>query len=95
MILHIISKTKGLTEFNNLIIKSGEKDSIIFIGEGVYCLLQDKFINYLKDSKSKIYIIKSDLIAKGINIKEIKNLNYIDYADFVKLIVTYPKSITW
>jgi sulfur relay protein TusB/DsrH len=78
MVLHTFNKAQALRSFGEFVQKG---DSVIFIEDGVYCLLND---NLGLDTKN-IFAIEADVLARGMDARIDKTVKRIDYQDFVEI----------
>lgn len=78
MILHTFNKKQALYTFGQFVQKD---DSVIFIEDGVYCLLND---NLGLDTKN-IFAIDADVLARGLDARIDESVKRIDYQDFVEI----------
>jgi sulfur relay protein TusB/DsrH len=78
MILHTFNKAQALYTFGKFVQKG---DSVIFIEDGVYCLLNDNLGLHTKN----IFTIKADVLARGLDARINETVKRIDYQDFVEI----------
>ena len=78
MVLHTFNKAQALSTFGRFIQKG---DSVIFIEDGVYCLLDHN----LDLGTANILVIEADVLARGLETRIDKSVKRIDYQDFVEL----------
>ena len=84
--LHTVNKTG---EPLALCLRSiADNDAILFIEEGVYCLL-----NSTNLSSHPVYALESDALARGVTLPD--NTIPINYHQFVAITTKYKKIISW
>lgn len=87
--LHILTS-------NNIpapVLASDDSQAIILLREAVYLLLEPLPV---KLNNIKIYALKEDLLARGLNPEMIPAaIALIDYAQLVDLTVEYTRVTTW
>jgi len=85
--------------FNELIIQK-TKISLILLHDGVIGINQKSKIppvlEELLRTPITIYALISDVLARGMDIKDLRNdINAIDYEDLVDVLVENPKIVSW
>lgn len=98
MTLHLISKNMDLNNFLSILGDCKQKMSLLFIGEGCYCLSKKDSLKLILSKNIKIFVLKEDFQARGINIlnyMEYNKIKFIDYDDFVDLTLEHPKIVSW
>ena len=99
MILHTVNKAP--TSNNTLVscLKVARPGSAILLFEdGVYGALETEENRALFDdffNSNKLYVINSDLSARGVLDKIMPEFKAITYPDFVELSVEYSKVQSW
>jgi len=98
--LHTLNKTDNAVSLNLQLSECiREGDSVVLIEDGVYqCLtLGTQTANHWAESALKIYVLRPDAEARGIQIDEIQQpkIALIDYQDFVQLTLKYKKVVSW
>ncbi|MBV7315674.1 sulfurtransferase complex subunit TusB [Shewanella sp. NIFS-20-20] len=67
-------------------------DSVLLTANAVNALLVRQYAMAL--SPFKIYVLKDDLVARGLA-SSLAKYQQIDHADMVDLVITHQKVITW
>ena len=88
MVLHTFNKTRALDTFGKFVQKS---DSVIFIEDGVYCLLD---VN-LDLATENIFVVESDVLARGLDARIDETVNRIDYQEFVEICAEANSISNW
>jgi sulfur relay protein TusB/DsrH len=78
MVLHTFNKAQALNTFGKFVQKS---DRVIFIEDGVYCLLNNK----LALDTANIFVLEADVLARGLDARIDESAKRIDYQDFVEI----------
>ena len=78
MILHTFNKAQALNTFGQFV---QESDSVIFIEDGVYCLLN----NNLDLNTENVLVLEADVLARGLDARIDETVRRIDYHDFVQI----------
>ena len=78
MVLHTFNTAQALSTFGQF-IQNG--DSVIFIEDGVYCLLDHN----LNLGTENILVIEADVLARGLDTRIDKSVKRIDYQEFVEI----------
>lgn len=101
--LHLISKIlcEDILDHCIYIIKEQENSCLLLYQDAVYFTLQtSKYAHKLQQlsRKHKIYILETDLAARGIlgKVLQIKNqIENVNYQQFVELTMQHEKIISW
>lgn len=88
MVLHTFNKAQALHSFGKFVQKS---DSVIFIEDGVYCLLD---VN-LDLATENIFVVESDVLARGLNARIDETVSRIDYQEFVEICAEANSISNW
>lgn len=102
----VVKSISDLIKLNNT-----SENFLLFLGEGVYNLVSKNFLSeknfsfHDNEKKVKVFVLKQDLLIRGIFDKyknqknlisgEFLQLKLIDYADFVDLTEISSKIISW
>lgn len=100
--LHTLNKTAQATSLNAKLSHLIDKDdNVLLIEDGVYqCLTLSRTpvpkneVSTWAHQAKKIYAIKEDALARGINI-QMKDIAFISYEEFVKLSMESNKVVSW
>ena len=93
--LHIIKTPSALHDVQRYMAAS---DSLLLVEDAVYAANPQHFAYTLMNtalSQTKVYVLKEDVLARGVSssIDEITHL--VDYAGFVDLTAEHTHSMTW
>ena len=78
MVLHTFNKAQALYTFGQFVQKG---DSVVFIEDGVYCLLNDNLDLGTENS----FVLEADVLARGLDARIGKSVKRIDYQGFVEI----------
>lgn len=94
MILHLIKDTPANSSALNTCLRYARKqtDCILLSGNAVNCLLQAEVLAHLADYK--IYVSQEDVAARGLT-RFLKQIEQVNYNEFVALSLKYDKVISW
>ncbi len=81
-------------------IRQNMRINLILLHDGVIGVNQKSKIPPVLEELLKmpinIYVLISDILARGMNLKDLRdNLKAIDYEDLVEILVNYKKIISW
>jgi sulfur relay protein TusB/DsrH len=88
MILHTFNKAQALYTFGQFVQKG---DSVIFMEDGVYCLLDDG----LDLGTENILVIEADVLARGLDTRIDQSVKRIDYQGFVEICAEANSISNW
>jgi tRNA 2-thiouridine synthesizing protein B len=88
MVLHTFNKAQALYTFGQFVQKG---DSVIFLEDGVYCLLDDD----LDLGTENILVIEADVLARGLDTRISKSVRRIDYQGFVEICAEANSISNW
>jgi tRNA 2-thiouridine synthesizing protein B len=104
MTLHLINKSPAKSSaFNECLsvleVSNNSSNAILLIEDAVYtsvnrsahAALQEK----IKDLDLKCFLLKEDLLMRGLNSELAEGFSIIDYAGFVQLSIDYEKVQSW
>ncbi len=92
--LHTINRSpyRGLLEICASLLHQG--DAVLFIEDGVYhCMEQGPWPDLAADVK--VYSLKEDMCARGIQDRNSTSAELINYKQFVELCCEYDKTVSW
>ena len=100
-ILHCLTTKQNYSAIDNCFatIAAQPGAGLVLYQDGVY--LADRHSQYasklleLTQKNIKIYLIKDDIIARGLQNSIINEVNLITYQDFVNLTIEYQKILSW
>lgn len=84
MVLHTINKVAALDMCRGLI---GPDDLVVLIEDGVYLALSELLF--------RTYALEDDLLARGLQHRNLKSVKLIGYQKFVELSVKAEKICSW
>ena len=91
--LHTINKTGQPLE---LCLRSLSKgDSLLFIEDGVYQLLEAMDVLEDVSHSCKLYALEADLVARGITGDSQILASPVSYRQFVELTESHDKALSW
>lgn len=89
--LHIIKTVSALEDAFAL---CGEQDDILLIEDAVYAANpQHQAFSQVKHSN--VYVLESDIQARGMTNRISPSVTVVDYVGFVELTAKHDKSLTW
>jgi|TARA_B110000908_G_scaffold55405_1_gene67512 sulfur relay protein TusB/DsrH len=97
-ILHIIAKHMGQDALSILVERASQSDAYIFIDDGVYVLLSQRFkaLNAsIHKEDRRVYVMAKHAIERGIPQNNFSEVTLINMADMVRLTSSYSSSISW
>jgi len=97
--LHTVNKSPFEKESMKSCLRlSAEGSSILLIEDGIYAAMVDTTISdSVKEAlkSKKIYALKEDVNARGVQNKLMDGIEQIDYAGFVNLVTQHDKVQSW
>ena len=97
--LHTVNKSPFEKESMKSCLRlSAEGSSILLIEDGIYAAMVDTTISdSVKEAmkSKKIYALKEDVNARGVQNKLMDGIEQIDYAGFVDLVTQHDKVQSW
>ena len=94
--LHIITYPLQNNDFNSLEVSFSQGDDILLSQDGVLSTLNRSDILTLLLSLTKtLWVIKEDVIARGLLGKISPKVSLINYTGFVSLTAKHSGSISW
>ena len=93
-------KSESLLKIFNEHIKQKAKITLVLLHDGVIGVTQKSKIPHILEQLLQnpitIYALISDILARGMNIKDLRNhIKAIDYEDLVDILVENPKIVSW
>lgn len=92
--LHVFSSLKSFQRAAPVLSSVSADDAGLLRADALYQLLSDADCNATARLQ-KIYAIKSDALARGIDPAQFAQIEWIDYPQWVALCVTHASSINW
>lgn len=94
--LHVLMKSPFETNFSLIMNMLKETDDFLALQDGVLIALIDNvFLKKLICSSAKLYIIREDVYARGINKNISEKFTLISYIHFVSLTIKHKTQMTW
>lgn len=94
MTLHIITRPESnSTSIRDCLSVANTGDAILFIEDGVYCLLDSALLNDIEKAHIQTYYLSQDVKARGLCPSSTSKP--VDYDEFVELTVAHTASQTW
>jgi len=97
-ILHLVFQSPAQTDdFHQCLERAGEEDAVLLIAGAVVGAKQTGTAAQVLDTcPAKIYVLKEDLVARGISADEVVGgAALITFDEFVALTVTYSRILSW
>ncbi len=97
-VLHLVFQSPAQTDdFHQCFERTGEKDAVLLLaGAVIGAKKTGTAARVLKTSPAKIYVLKEDLVARGISADEVVDgATLITFDEFVALTVTYSRILSW
>jgi tRNA 2-thiouridine synthesizing protein B len=88
--LHIIKTRSAIV---TALCYIGHDDKVILIEDAVYAAIDSTF--FAKIGYQSVYVLQSDLYARGVNEFINKSLHIVDYIGFVSLTEQSENCMTW
>lgn len=94
MTLHIITRSDSQSQsIYHCLSFIGKNDALLFIEDGVYCILNNPLRRELLNKSVRCYYLEADMEARGLSAGD--NVQTIDYNGFVTLTENHHPSQTW
>ncbi|PCJ26071.1 MAG: sulfurtransferase complex subunit TusB [SAR86 cluster bacterium] len=93
-ILHTISRSPSSDLLKSCAGLLGEDDGILFIEDGIYYCADNSSLSEVA-TKVKLYALKEDIEARGMQSRSSADIDLIDYARFVEICCDYDKVVSW
>lgn len=94
MTLHIITRSDSQSQsVYHCLSFIGKKDTLLFIEDGTYCILNNHLCDTLQSKNIQCYYLQADLAARGLSAND--NVLIVDYNGFVTLTENHYPSQTW
>lgn len=91
-----VSPYQQSATWRDLLLLGQESDILVLMEDAVYGVLwANSDENSLKSQKMPIYVIKADLLARGVDFSSNAQIKVIDYADFVALTEAHSPQVKW
>ena len=96
-ILHIVNQSPfASTVLKQCMDRLKHNDGLVLLEDGVYSATSQHPLAKNIASIKRCYVIKNDLLARGINPSEIiHTIQLIEYDEFVKLTIEFPLNHSW
>ncbi len=94
MTLHIITRSDSQSQsIHHCLSFIGKKDTLLFIEDGTYCILNNALSDALQNKNIQCYYLQADLAARGLAANS--DIEVVDYDGFVTLTENHHPSQTW
>ncbi|QIE02206.1 sulfurtransferase complex subunit TusB [Buchnera aphidicola] len=94
--LHTLMKSPFETNINLIISMLKKSDDFLGLQDGVLIGLKNNiFLKQLIQSSVRLYLIKDDVYARGIQKNISSKFNLISYVYFVSLTLKHQKQMNW
>ncbi|TAN49204.1 MAG: sulfurtransferase complex subunit TusB [Methylococcaceae bacterium] len=92
-VLHIVKHSPDASQaLRRCLARVGPSDSVLLIEDAVYAPASDAALR----CAGKIYALLPDMAARGLTRNPLQgDVEYVDYAGFVQLVVNHDKVISW
>lgn len=87
--LHVFSSFESFQRGLSVINSMPADDSVLLRADALYQLVGDA------EFGPRCHALKADALARGLNPELFGNVQWIDYADWVDLVVAHDASIDW
>jgi tRNA 2-thiouridine synthesizing protein B len=95
-VLHIITYPIQNNDFNGLEVSFSQGDDILLSQDGVLSALDSSdILTSLLSLTTNLWVIKEDVIARGLLEKISPKVFLVNYTGFVSLTVKHSVSISW
>ncbi len=104
MTLHLINKSPARSSALNdclsvLEFDNNSASAILLIEDAVYAALNRSSYAYLQEKIKSLaipcYVLKEDMLLRGLHAGLIESFSIVDYAGFVQLSIDYNKVQSW
>ncbi|WWO99299.1 MAG: sulfurtransferase complex subunit TusB [Candidatus Dasytiphilus stammeri] len=94
--LHILFHSPYSCDFSTLLRMLSPDDEILLLQDGIIAALEGTSkLNDLLKSSVKIFVLKDDVIARGLLSQISSSILLVSYNEFVKLIERHVNLISW
>lgn len=95
MILHTLNAGPDSDSFHDCLRSAGTGDTILLIGDGVYCgLTNGAALRSIRDCPARLLALETDAAAAGVS-DRLEDIPLIDMDAFVALSEYYPRQLAW
>ncbi|RUO25872.1 hypothetical protein CWE09_03860 [Aliidiomarina minuta] len=88
-LLHVFSSFESFQRGISVIHSMSDEDSVLLRADALYQLVGDAQFG------PRCHALKTDALARGLNPELFASVQWIDYADWVDLVVAHDASIDW
>lgn len=92
--LHTISRSPASGLFDSCVAIARPGDGLLFVEDGAYYSVTAASIDNLQQGIS-VFVLKEDVLARGLQDKIIEHIEVIDYDKFVELCCEFDKVVSW
>ncbi|WWP00986.1 MAG: sulfurtransferase complex subunit TusB [Candidatus Dasytiphilus stammeri] len=94
--LHILFNSPYNCDFSTFLRMLSSDDEILLLQDGVIAALEgSRKLNSLQKSSVNIFVLKDDVMARGLLSKISSSIVLVSYDEFVKLTVHHVNLISW
>lgn len=94
--LHILMNSPFLMNFNLMFNMLNKDDNLIALQDGVVIAIKNGiFLNYFINTTINLYVLKEDVISRGISLYISKKFNIINYSEFLILTEKNKRYMNW
>ncbi|RUO31547.1 hypothetical protein CWE12_00655 [Aliidiomarina sedimenti] len=88
-ILHVFSSFQSFQRGRNVLAELTADDSVLLRADALYQLLSETGF------ASGSYAVAADALARGLDPVQFPHIEWIDYDDWVELVIQHQSSIDW
>ncbi|NQV70223.1 MAG: sulfurtransferase complex subunit TusB [Pseudohongiella sp.] len=93
-ILHTISRSPSSALLASCASLLASGDAVLFIEDGIYHCSDNKALSAI-EALVKLYVLREDLMARGMLGKNLADAEIVGYDAFVELCCEYDKVVSW
>ncbi|WWP00493.1 MAG: sulfurtransferase complex subunit TusB [Candidatus Dasytiphilus stammeri] len=94
--LHILFNSPYHCDFSTLLRILSSDDEILLVQDGVILALEgSRKLNSLKKYSVNLFVLRDDVMARGLLSKISSSILLVSYDEFVKLTVLHVNLISW
>lgn len=94
--LHTLSRSPWQCDINGMLRMVQSGDDLLLLQDGVIAAIEDsRFVEILYNAPIKVFALKEDIAARGLNGQISAKIDVISYTDFVNLAVKHTSQMSW
>ncbi|WP_034949404.1 sulfurtransferase complex subunit TusB [Erwinia oleae] len=94
--LHTLTHSPFQYDFNAMLRMLASGDDVLLMQDGVLAALKGgQALEFLLAAPISLYVLRDDLIARGLSAQISHKAQAISYNEFVALVVKNPQQMTW